>query len=119
MKYEWFDGYCLSKTGAVKDYKAEWEAERFMVGQKMFCMKGGDKHGRPIVTLKCEPAFGQMLREKYPDIIPGYYMNKAHWNSVYLEGGVPDEVLRQMADMSYSLIFAALPQKLQKEIQGE
>ncbi len=113
MAYEWLDEYLLSKKAAEKDYKVEWEAVRYMLAGKMFCMMGGDKDGRAIITLKCEPLFGEALRQQYPDIIPGYYMNKLHWNSVYRAGGVPDDVLRQMADMSYDLIRKSLPKKTQ------
>ena len=116
MAYEWLDEYLLSKKAAEKDYKVEWEAVRYMVGGKMFCMMGGDKQGRPIITLKCEPLFGEALRQQYVDIIPGYYMNKLHWNSVYRYVNVPDDVLRQMADMSYDLIRKSLPKKMQFEL---
>lgn len=116
MKYDWMDAYLLSKKGAVKDFKVEWDATRYMVGNKMFAMQGGDKEHKAIITLKCEPVFGQMLRSQYPHIVAGYYMNKEHWNSVYLEGEVPDEVLRQMIDESYTLILSSLTKKMQKEI---
>jgi predicted DNA-binding protein (MmcQ/YjbR family) len=116
MKYNWLNAYCLAKKGAEYDYKLEWEAGRYMVGGKMFVMVGGDKQGKPIVTIKCDPVFSQMLRGEYKDIIPGYYMNKEHWNSVYMEGDTPDDILRQMIDMSYSLVLSGLPKKLQKEI---
>lgn len=116
MKYDWLDGYLSSKTGAVKDFKVEWGVERYRIGDKMFCMIGKDKEGREIITLKCEPTFGQMLRKTYPDIVPGYYMNKAHWNSVDLAGEVPDEVIKEMIDVSYMLILNSLSKKLQNEI---
>ncbi len=117
MRYEWMDGYLLSKKGAEKDFKVEWDATRYKVGDKMFAMQGGDKEGKAIITLKCEPPFGQLLRKQYSDIVAGYYMNKEHWNSVYLEGDVPDDVVKQMIDESYSLILGGLSKKLQKEIQ--
>jgi len=116
MKYEWLDSYCLSKKSAEKDFKVEWDATRYLIGGKMFAMQGGDKYKRPIITLKCEPLFGQFLREQYEHIIPGYYMNKEHWNSVYLEGDVPDEVLKQMIDMSYDLVLKSLSKKTQLEL---
>ena len=116
MKYEWMDEYFLSKKGAAKDFKAEWNASRYLIGGKMFGMLGGDKYDKPIITLKCEPMFGEMLRKQYKDIVPGYYMNKVHWNSLYLEGDVPDEILKQMIDMSYALVFDSLTKKAQKEI---
>jgi len=115
-KYEWLDEYCLSKVGALKDYKPEWDATRYMVGGKMFAMCCSDKHGKPIITLKLDPPFGFMLRQQFDDIIPGYYMNKEHWNSLYLEGVVPDDVVRTMIDESYQLIFQSLTKKLRQEI---
>lgn len=116
--YPWIDAYCLSKKGAVKDFKVEWGATRYLIGAKMFAMQGGDKDGKPIITLKCEPAFGQILREQHQHIIPGYYMNKEHWNSVYLEGNTPDDILKQMIDMSYELVLNSLSKKAINELLG-
>ncbi len=116
MNYPWLDSYCLNKKGAVKDFKIEWNATRYMLAGKMFVLQGGDREGVPIVTLKCEPVAGEILRQEYKDIIPGYYMNKTHWNSVYLDGEVPDQVVRKMIDMSYDLILAGLPKSKQKDI---
>jgi len=118
MRYPWIDEYCVSKKGVEKDYKVEWRATRYMINNKMFAMQCGDKEGKPIITVKLEPIFGQMLRSKYKDIVPGYYMNKEHWNSLYLEGSVPDEVLEDMLDKSYQIIFGSLSKKAQNEIIG-
>ncbi len=118
MKYTWMDEYCLSKKGAQKDFKEEWQATRYMVGGKMFVMQGGDKYGEPIATVKLEPAFGRFLREQYKDIIPGYYMNKEHWNSLYLKGDVPDEVFRDMLDQSYELVRSSLSKSIRKELEA-
>lgn len=120
MDYKWLEAYLLSKKGAVKEYHADFDADRYLVGGKMFAMWGGNKEGRPIVTMKLDPFNGEVLRERFPGlVIPGYYMNKVHWNSAFLEGGVPDDVLRSMADESYQIIGAALPKKRQAEILGE
>lgn len=119
MNYAWIDEYCLSKKGAVKDYKIEWDVIRYLIKGKMFVMQGKDSSKKEILTLKCEPMFGQLLRKNYPDIIPGYYMNKLHWNSVFLEGSVPDDVLREMIGMSYELVMKSLSKKTQKEIAEE
>lgn len=118
MRYEWTDAYCLAKPGAQKDYKEEWQAERYLIGGKMFGMRGGDRDGKPILTVKLEPAFGALLRGRYAAIIPGYYMNKEHWNSMYLEEEVPEEVVREMLDESYRLVFSSLSKKAQREILG-
>lgn len=116
MKYEWLNEYCLNKKGAEKDFKVEWNATRYLIRGKMFIMQGGDKEGTQIITIKCEPSFGRFLRDEYEDIVPSYYMNKKHWNSVYIGGKVPDEVVKQMVDMSYDLILTSLSKKVQKEI---
>ena len=119
MKYAWLDEYCLAKKGAEKEYKLEWDATRFMIMGKMFALLGGDKEGKPIITVKLNPMHSELLRNQYnKEIIPGYYMNKEHWSSLYLEGDVPDEVLRNMLDEAYSLIFESLSKKLQKQILG-
>lgn len=118
MKYEWMDDYFLSKQGTERDFKVEWNAVRYQIGGKMYAMQGGDREGRPIITLKLEPQHGALLREQYADIVPGYYMNKEHWNSLYLEGSVPDDVLRGMIDEAHRLVLASLPKRVQREIEA-
>lgn len=118
IKYEWLDEYCLAQAGVIKEYKPEWDATRYIVGGKMFALFGGDKEGKSIITLKLDPAFGDLLRQQHKDIVPGYYMNKEHWNSLYLNGDVPDNVVKTMVIESYKLIFKSLSKKLQGEIGG-
>ena len=117
--YTWLDEYLLSKKEAHKDFKVEWQWHRYLIKDKMFGAMCTDKEGRPIVTIKCEPTVGNLLRSQYNDIVPGYYMNKEHWNSVYLEGNVPDEVLKNMIDMSYRLVLNSFSKKVQSEILGD
>lgn len=116
MAYSWIEAYCLAKTGTVREYKAEWEATRYMLAGKMYAMVGGDKDNRPIITLKCEPETGFALREQHEDIVEGYYMNKVHWNSVYLDKAAPAAVIKSMIDMSYELILGALSKKKRQEL---
>jgi predicted DNA-binding protein (MmcQ/YjbR family) len=116
IDYERLETRCLSKKGATKEYKAEWEATLYKIGDKMFAMRGADKSGRSIITLKADPTDGAFLRERYKDIIAGYYMNKTHWNSVYLDGAVPDDLLDDLIDKSYDIILRSLPKKTQKAI---
>lgn len=115
-KYTWLDEYLSSKTAARKDFKVEWQWHRYLIKDKMFAAICTFDSGRKIVTLKCEPNVGIMLREQHEDIIPGYYMNKEHWNSVYLDGNVPDEVIKNMCDMSHQLIFKSFSKKAQQEL---
>lgn len=116
MKYEWLDAYCLAKKGVTKDFQPEWQATRYWIGEKMFAMLGGDREGKPIITMKLEPDYSSFLRQSFSDIVPGYYMNKEHWSSLYLEGSVPDEVLREMLDHAYLLVLHKFSAKKQKEI---
>lgn len=119
MKYEWLEEFCCAMDGVVRDYKEEWDAYRYLVGGKMFVMHGGDKEGKPMITVKLEPANGELMRGQYPKaVVPGYYMNKTHWNSVYVDGDVPDQELKKMLKESYKLVFGSLTKKAQAEIQG-
>ena len=122
MKYSWMDDYLMAKPGVTKDLQAEWNWIRYKVGEKMFaaiCLD--DATGKAVyITLKLDPAEGEFLRQQYADIIPGYYMNKTHWNSVKIEGAVPDDLLREMLEKSYQLVLGSLSKKKQREIlEGE
>lgn len=120
MKYTWIDEYLLGKSGVTKDFKEEWKWIRYQIGDKMFAAVCLDDTDKPYyITLKLEPADGDFLRQQYEDIIPGYYMNKIHWNSVKADGEVPDELLKDMLDKSYRLVLASLSKKKQKEILGD
>lgn len=116
MDVTWVESHCLAMPGAVKDWKEEWECHRYLVGGKMFLMDGENKEGTPILTLKLEPLRGDLVRKEYGDITPGYYMNKDWWNSIHKDGDVPEDLLRDMLDESYRLVFASLTKKAQKEI---
>lgn len=124
MKYEWLDAYLLEKPGAKREFKAEWQWERYLVGGKQFAAtctpdpKYKPHGGRSMVLLKCDPALGELFRREYPDVVPGFYSDKRCWNSVYLDGAVPDEVLKNMCDLSYRLVFGKLPKRAQREIAG-
>lgn len=117
MKYTWIDEYLLSKKGVTKDLQKEWNWIRYQIGGKMFAAVCLDDNDKPYyITLKLEPAGGDFLRSQYEDIIPGYYMNKIHWNSVKAEGEVPDDLLRDLLDKSYQLVLSGFSKKKQREI---
>ena len=71
---------------------------------------------KDIISLKLEPTYGQFLRKEYKDIVPGYYLNKEHWNSIDLNGDVEDTLLKELIDQSYLLILKSLTKAKQKEI---
>jgi len=129
MKYSWIDTELLQKPGVTKDLQAEWNWIRYHIGGKMFaavCLD--DATGKPVyITCKLDPAEGDFLRRQYKDIIPGYYMNKVHWNSVKADGNVPDALLREMLDslsrprdMEKSFLFAHIATKeLDPDLGGQ
>ncbi|HCN74520.1 MmcQ/YjbR family DNA-binding protein [Pseudolactococcus plantarum] len=109
--------YATTLPNAKTDYKAEWGANRLLLDDKMFGLLGTNKVGTRILTLKLLPEDGELLREQYEAITPGYYMNKTHWNSIDLSSDqVSDELIKKMIDTSYYLILKSLTKKRQQEI---
>lgn len=109
--------YATTLPNAKTDYKAEWGANRLLLDDKMFGLLGTNKIGTRILTLKLLPEDGELLREQYEAITPGYYMNKTHWNSIDLSSDqVSDELIKKMIDTSYHLILKSLTKKRQQEI---
>ena len=117
MKYEWMDDYLMKKTGVTKDLQMDWNWIRYQIGGKMFAAICRDEHDRPYyITIKLEPLEGDFWRKQYEDIIPGYYMNKVHWNSIKADGEVPDDILKDLLDKAYKIVLESLSKKKQKEI---
>lgn len=68
------------------------------------------------VNLKCDPERSVQLREQYEGIIPGYHMNKTHWNTIQMDGTIPDKLFLELIDHSYELIVNSLPKKSKEEL---
>ena len=121
MKYEWIEEYLMKKAGVTKDFQEQWNWIRFYIGGKLFAaICRDDETNNPIyITLKLEPVEGEFYRKEYEDIIPGYYMNKVHWNSVKADGNVPDDVVKDLLDSAYLVVFNSLSKKKQREILEE
>ena len=123
--YPSLEKHLSQKPGAIRYNKMEWKWDRWQVGGKLFaalCTPGPEhkEHaGRTMVILKCDPTMAEGFRAQYPEVVPGFYSDKRHWNSIYLDGKIPDEVLKSMIDLSYNLVFGKLTKKLQREIAGE
>jgi len=121
MRYLWLDDFLMNKPFVTKDIQKDWNWIRYQIGGKMFaavCLEWGTN--KPYyITLKLEPSEGDFLRQQYEDIIPGYYMNKTHWNSVKPDGNVPDDLLKDMLNKSYFLVWSGFSRKKQKEILRE
>ncbi|MDD5294014.1 MAG: MmcQ/YjbR family DNA-binding protein [Candidatus Izemoplasmatales bacterium] len=116
MHDSWIHAYCLAKAGTDVEFKFEWEASLYRVGGKMFALLGENKEKKPILSLKLEPSYGVLLREMYPCIQPGYYLNKVHWNSIEIENHLGDAFMKELIDQSYAIISASLPIKVQKAL---
>lgn len=119
MRYQWIDEYLLNKRNVTKDLQSDWNWIRYHIGGKMFAAVCLDSDDKPYyITLKLEPEEGNFLRQQFEDILPGYYMNKQHWNSVKPDGEVPDDLLKDLLDKSYLLVLKSFSGKKQREILG-
>ncbi|MFC1840120.1 MmcQ/YjbR family DNA-binding protein [Thermodesulfobacteriota bacterium] len=101
------EDYLLSKKGSYKDFPFGPEAAVFKVCDKMFALISMEKD-IPRLNLKCDPEDAELLRSMFGAVKPGYHMNKRHWNSVYIDGSVPDGIIYQMIDDSYELVVKRL-----------
>ena len=99
---------CGAKPGSVEDYPFGDEVMVFKVAGKMFALV---TLGLPpaSVSLKCDPDFAADLRRRYAAITAGYHLSKLHWNTITLDGSVPDDELLDLIDHSYELVVARLP----------
>ena len=119
VRYLWIDEYLLSKRGVTKDLQPEWNWIRYHIGGKMFAAILLDRNDQPyFINLKLEPAEGELARKQYPDVIPGYYSNKQHWNSVKPDGAIPDDLLKAWLDRSCQLVLKSFSRRKQREILG-
>ena len=97
----------LAKRGSFEDFPFGPEVSVFKVGSKMFALAHPGE--RPVrVNLKCYPEEAEIQRTLFPAILPGYHMNKRHWNTVVLDGSIPDALVHEMIDVSYDLVFRSL-----------
>ena len=108
MDLETFRDYCLAKPGAVEDTPFGPETLVFKVGGKIFAITSLDDLPTKA-NLKCDPDLALDLRDRYEQVRPGYHMNKKHWNTVEIEGGIPVAEIRKMIDHSYELVLKTLP----------
>ncbi len=108
MKLDTLRAYLNAKPGAVEEFPFDQVTLVIKVGGKMFALVG--TNDEPLrLNLKCDPLKAEVLREIYPAVIPGYHMNKRHWNTVVLDGSVPEADLLAMIDESYELVVQGLP----------
>jgi predicted DNA-binding protein (MmcQ/YjbR family) len=102
MNIESIREYCLSKKNVTECMPFGDDTLVYKVSGKIFILANLD--GDLTINLKCDPAFALELRERYTSVIPGYHMNKKHWNTVMIDGSIPDREIFEWIDHSYNLV---------------
>jgi predicted DNA-binding protein (MmcQ/YjbR family) len=99
--------HCLSFPGAEETFPFGPNTSVFKVAEKMFALSqlAADELR---ISLKCEPGLAEQLREAHAEIVPGYHLNKRHWNTVIVGGRLPDQMIRDMIEDSYDLVVSTL-----------
>lgn len=114
MNIEAFRNYCIQKKGVTEETPFGPDTLVFKVMNKVFAIT--DINTFELINLKCDPERAVLLREEYDAIIPGYHMNKKHWNSLVMNGSLSDTLIHELIDHSYELIVRSLTKKLQQEL---
>lgn len=110
MNIEVYRDYCLSLPGSTEDLPFDENTLCFKVMGKIFSIC--DIEDFESINLKCDPVKAIELRETYPDtVIPGYHMNKKHWNTVKMDSSLPDNLIKEWIKESYDLVVNKLPKK--------
>lgn len=99
--------YLLNKPEAIEDFPFGPEVAAYKVRGKIFALIGMENNETRI-NLKCDPAEAEQLRMVFDAVLPGYHMNKKHWNTVIVNGSIPDSEVKRMIDHSYALIAKKL-----------
>ena len=107
---------CAAKPGAVEEYPFGESPAVFKVGGKMFALVPVAAEP-PTISLKCDPEWSDVLRNAYAAVQPGYHLNKRHWNTVTLDGSIPDDEVLEMIDHSYELVVEALPRRVRDALR--
>jgi predicted DNA-binding protein (MmcQ/YjbR family) len=108
MNVESFRDYCLNKVAATEGAPFGPDNIVFKVEGKMFALLALDEVP-PRVNLKCDPDLALELRDRYEQVRPGYHMNKKHWNTIVLDGVIPEKEIKNIIDHSYELVVESLP----------
>ncbi len=107
--------YCLSFLGTEETFPFGPETSAFKVAGKLFALSRLTE--TPLrVSLKCEPELAEQLREAHEAVIPGYHLNKRHWNTVIIDGSLPDNLISDMVEDSYDLVVSKLPKAAQRAL---
>lgn len=106
---------CLQQPAATEDQPFDENSVVFRIGGKIFALLALDAVP-PRLNLKCDPEWAVELRETYASVLPGYHMNKRHWNTVVCDGSVPPDEIATMIAHAYGLDRSSLPKRVQAEL---
>lgn len=114
MDLEKIRTWCLKKKGVTETLPFDEETPVYKVMGKMFLLSNLTP---PVsINIKCDPELAVDLRERYDAVTPGFHMNKTHWNTILLDGTVPDKYILEWVDMSYNLVASSLTKKQKEEL---
>ncbi len=116
MNVEQIRNFCLAKKGVEETFPFDDVTLVFKVMGKIFLIIGLNE--ATFFNVKCEPEIAIDLRERYPEVLPGWHMNKQQWNSVRIDGDLSHDFLYEQIDRSYRLIVEGLSKKLKEELAG-
>ncbi len=116
MNIEDFREYCIKKKGVTEELPFGPDNLVFKVMGKIFSITSIEHFAS--INLKCDPEEAIQLREKYNSVIPGYHMNKKHWNTVLMDGSISDKLITQWIDNSYELVVNSLTKDQKKELEN-
>ncbi|WP_416828302.1 MmcQ/YjbR family DNA-binding protein [Ectobacillus polymachus] len=116
MNFQALREYCLQQKGTIEDFPFGPQPHVMKVANKMFALLSNEDEV-PTISLKCDPVRSDVLRDTYPAVKPGYHLNKKHWNTVIIDGSIPDEEIMSYIDHSYELVFKGLRKSEREQIQ--
>jgi predicted DNA-binding protein (MmcQ/YjbR family) len=116
MNLEEYRLHCLSFKGVTENFPFDNKTLVFKVGRKIFALL--DVEEFESVNLKCNPEYAIELREHYSAVIPGYHMNKKHWNTVSVNADLDDKLLLELTKHSYELVFQSLTKRQRDELSN-
>ena len=111
MERSELQAYCLSKKATIEDFPFGDDVAVYKVEGKVFALLPVDTPTR--ISLKCDPALAGILRETYEAVTPGWHLNKKHWNSVNVDGSIPESEILEMIDHSYEQVVKGMSKKAQ------
>lgn len=115
MNIEEFRDVCTSFTGVTEGFPFDDNTLAFKVMDKIFALADVEKFDG--INLKCDPIKAATLRDLYPEVKPGYHMNKKHWNTVDPKGELSDVLIKEWIKDSYDLVVESLPRKEQRKLE--